>query len=312
MTRRKNKFTLFRPIILSRHPSHDVFRSKFKKINLLPYRSVIRFGSSTEVEDTIDNGGNRIEINTVQSIKTSANKLLMKNAFTNAKVKTAPWWVYEYSGTGNSFIKIFPSDNDNTELEGWDEYNETTLPYPIVAKAHYGSKGKGNTLIKSKEELDVWMQTRTLDKYIFEKFVNYGHEFRLHVTEDGCFYTCRKALRENVPESEKWRRHDDICVWFLEENESFHKPNSWDDIVNDCVNALISIGADILSFDVKVQTPYNRKGEPREYQDYILLECNSASSMGNLENEDISICAQKYIEVLPKLIIKKAIKNGKQ
>lgn len=312
MTRRKNKFTLFRPIILSRHPSHDVFRSKFKKINLLPYRSVIRFGSSTEVEDTIDNGGNRIEINTVQSIKTSANKLLMKDAFTGVKVKTAPWWVYEYSGTGNSFIKIFPSDDDNPELEGWDEYNETTLPYPIVAKAHYGSKGKGNTLIKSKEELDVWMQTKTLDKYIFEKFVNYGHEFRLHVTEDGCFYTCRKALKENVPESEKWRRHDDICVWFLEENESFHKPNSWDDIVNDCVNALISIGADILSFDVKVQTPYNRKGEPREYQDYILLECNSASSMGNLENEDISICAQKYIEVLPKLIIKKAIKNGKQ
>ena len=61
-----------------------------------------------------------------------------------------------------------------------------------------------------------------------------------------------------------------------------------------------------------MQTPYNKKGEPREYQDYILLECNSASSMGNLENEDISICAQKYIEILPKLIIKKAIKNGKQ
>jgi hypothetical protein len=95
------------------------------------------------------------------------------------------------------------------------------------------------------------MENKNLNSYIFEKFVNYGHEFRLHVTEDGCFYTCRKALKENVPENEKWRRHDDICVWFLEENESFHKPNSWDDIVNDCVKALKSIGADILSFDVK-------------------------------------------------------------
>jgi glutathione synthase/RimK-type ligase-like ATP-grasp enzyme len=286
-TRRKNKFTLFRPMILSRHPSHDVFRSRFKKINLLPYKSVIRFGSSTEVEDTFDNGGNRIEINTIQSIKTSANKLLMKEKFTEAGVKTAPW-------------------KQHCPIEGL-----TGLEFPIVAKSHYGSKGKGNTLLKTSEEYDQWVGNKNLSNYIFEKFVNYGHEFRLHVTEDGCFYTCRKALKENVPENEKWRRHDDICVWFLEENESFHKPNSWDDIVNDCVKALKSIGADILSFDVKVQTPYNKKGEPREYQDYILLECNSASSMGNIEGEDLSVCAQKYIEMLPKLIIKKAIKNGK-
>ncbi len=296
MTRRKSKFTLFRPMILSRHPSHDIFRSKFKKFNLLPYKSVIRFGSSTEVEDTIDNGGNRIEINTIQAVKISANKLLMKQKFTEAGVKTAEMFIYAQ----NFFVNI---ESSRVEIEN--------LPFPIVAKAHYGSKGKGNTLIKSQEELESWMEGKNLSNYIFEKFVNYGHEFRLHVTEDGCFYTCRKALKENVPENEKWRRHDDICVWFLEENESFHKPNSWDDIVNDCVNALISIGADILSFDVKVQTPYTKKGEPREYQDYILLECNSASSMGNLENEDISICAQKYIEMLPKLIIKKAIKNGK-
>ena len=302
MTRRKSKFTLFRPMILSRHPSHDIFRSKFKKFNLLPYKSVIRFGSSTEVEDTIDNGGNRIEINTVQSIKTSANKLLMKEKFTEVGVKTAEWWRYDYETISDSKF-----ENQKTI----QSCNIFGLPYPIVAKAHYGSKGKGNTLIKSQEELESWMEGKNLSNYIFEKFVNYGHEFRLHITEDGCFYTCRKALKENVPENEKWRRHDDICVWFLEENESFHKPNSWDDIVNDCVNALISIGADILSFDVKVQTPYTKKGEPREYQDYILLECNSASSMGNLENEDISICAQKYIEMLPKLIIKKAIKNGK-
>lgn len=315
MTRRKNKFTLFRPIILSRHPSHDVFRSKFKKINLLPYRSVIRFGSSTEVEDTIDNGGNRIEINTVQSIKTSANKLLMKQKFKEANVKTAKWIVIR-NGVWCDYNPNYGENMFDNDFRYWEYDGDLTencpLEFPIVAKAHYGSKGKGNTLLKTHEEYLEWTHGKTLSNYIFEKFVNYGHEFRLHVTEDGCFYTCRKALRENVPESEKWRRHDDICVWFLEENESFHKPNSWDDIVNDCVNALISIGADILSFDVKVQTPYNKKGEPREYQDYILLECNSASSMGNLENEDISICAQKYIEVLPKLIIKKAIKNGKQ
>ena len=198
-TRRKDKFTLFRPMILSRHPSHDIFRSKFKKINLLPYKSVIRFGSSTELDDTIANGGTRIEINTVQSIKISANKLLMKQKFTEVGVKTAEMFIFAQ----NSFVNI---ESFRVEIEN--------LPFPIVAKAHYGSKGKGNTLIKSQGELESWMEGKTLSNYIFEKFVNYGYEFRLHVTKDGCFYTCRKALKENVPENEKWRRHDDICVWF--------------------------------------------------------------------------------------------------
>jgi hypothetical protein len=75
--------------IRSRHPSHSVVRNKIK----LPFRTVIRFGSTTELEDTIDKGGGRIEINTVEAIKNSASKLRMKNCFTlKAGVKTADWW----------------------------------------------------------------------------------------------------------------------------------------------------------------------------------------------------------------------------
>ena len=36
----------------------------------------------------------------------------------------------------------------------------------------------------------------------------------------------------------------------------------------------------------------------------ILLECNSASSLSS-DIDDVSIVATKYIEILPKLIIKK-------
>lgn len=276
------KITRFRPMILSRHPSHNCLRMSSKNLPLMNIRSVVRFGSITEVSDTIVNGGNRIEINTIQSIKNSANKLLMKNCFMEAKVKTAPW---------------ISNINEISSLE-----------FPIVTKSHYGSKGVGNTLINSQEEFNNWKEGKNLSNYIYEKFVNFGHEFRLHVTEDGCFYACRKALKQNVPDSEKWRRHDDICVWFLEENENFMKPNSWNDIINDCVKALKSIGADILSFDVKVQTPFDKKGNRRQYQEYILLECNSASSMNNGVDE-LSICAKKYIEILPEVIIKKSKKN---
>ena len=304
-TVKKKKYTLFRPMILSRHPSHDILRLKHKKIAALPYRSVIRFGSSTEVEDTTAKGGNRIEINTVNAIKISANKLLMKQKFVEAGVKTATYWTYDKSN--DEFYMI----HENGTVDQERDY-ETILEkdFPIVAKAHYGSKGKGNTLIKSQEELDTWMQGKTLSNYIFEKFMNFGHEFRLHVTEDGCFYTCRKALKQDVPEDQKWRRHDDICVWFLETNENFQKPNSWNDIVSDCVKALKAVGADLLSFDVRVQTPRDKDGNSRPYQEYILLECNSASSMDNGTGE-VSVCAQKYIDEIPKIIIRKAKQNGR-
>lgn len=285
----KKAYTLFRPIILSRHPSHDILRARYKHIRALPFQSVIRFGSTTEVDDTVSKGGKRIEINTIEAIKNSASKLLMKRKFTEAQVKTAEW----ISGTDNNF----------SQIKEW-----ATERYPIVAKNHYGSKGKGNTLIKNVEEFNEWSIGKTIPHYIFEKFTNYALEFRFHITEDGCFYVCRKALKKDCPEDQKWRHHDDTCVWFLETNENFMKPNSYDDIINDCVKALKAIKADVLSFDVKVQSPTNNKGEIRPYQEYILLECNSASSMNNGIDE-ISICAQKYIDILPILIIKKG--NGK-
>jgi len=268
--------TMFRSMILSRHPSHRCLRAQYKNLPLSKYRSVIRFGSTTEVEDTIAKGGKRIEINSVQSIKNSSCKLLMKQCFERAGVKTAPRYI-------------------NGDFTNWKNEN-----YPIVAKNHFGSKGSGNTLIKNEQEFEAWQRGKTISHYIFEKFVNYGHEFRLHVSENGCFYTCRKALKSDCPEDQKWRHHDDTSVWLLETNENFHKPNSWNDIVRDCVSALNAIGADVLSFDVKVQTP-TTNGLRRPYQDYILIECNSASSMDNGTGE-LSICAQKYIEEIPKIL----------
>lgn len=287
----KNRYKLFRPLILSKNYSCDALRAKNKNLPLLPYRSVIRFGSTTELEDDTD----RVQINSVDSVKISSNKRLMKQKFEEANVKTAFWYT---TIDGELFY--------HPDLEGY--CNKSELPFPIVAKGHYGSKGKSNTLIKTLEEFNNWSIDKKVNNYIFEKFMNYGHEFRLHISERGCFYACRKALKQDIPVEQKWHFHDDTCVWYLEENEKFFKPNSWDDIINDCVNALKAIGADVLAFDVKVQTPYNKDGGLRDYQEYILLESNTAPSMDNGSGE-LSLCAKKYIEELPKIIVNKYNKN---
>lgn len=277
----KKEPTLFRSKVRSRHPSHQILRSK---LTLLPFKSVIRLGSTTEVNDKM--GVKRIECNSIEAIRNSSSKLRMKEAFTKAGVKTAKWLKTIASTTLTA---------DNIEIA---TNSEGSIDFPIVAKSHFGSRGNGNTLIKTITEFEAWKKGKTIAHYIFESFHNYSLEYRLHITEEGCFYTCRKALKADVKEEDKWRRHDDICVWLMEENPEFRKPSNWNDIITDCVKALKAIGADVLSFDVKVQSATTAKGKKRDYQDYILIECNSASSFGD-------VTAAKYLIEIPKILKRK-------
>ncbi len=267
---------MYRVRVWSRHPSHRVLRDN---IGRLPVPSVVRLGSVTQANFHC------IEINSIESVKISADKKLMKEKFDEAVVKTAPWVM------GLTVEEIL----SNLTKKG--------IEFPIIAKSRNGSRGVGNTLIDDKHNLKNWANGRELDRYIFEKYLNYSLEYRLHITKDGCFYTCRKALKKNG--INKWQRHVDNTTWYLETNEKFYKPNSWNDIVTECVKALKQIGADVLSFDVKVQSAVDKKtNETRKYQNFFLIESNSASSMAS-NNDDISICAQRYLDILPKLIMDK-------
>lgn len=269
------KYKLFRPLVLSRHPSHSILRAKNQTLPLLPFRSVIRLGSSTESDG-------RLEINTVQAVKNSASKLLMKQKFTEAGVKTANWVVYNT----NEGIFNYP-DGQGIEM--------SQLIFPLVAKSHFGSRGIGNTKFTTKEELEAWLPNKNLNNYIFEEFVKMTREYRLHVTKFGCFYTCRKLVKNDAPE-DTWQKHDDVCNWILEENPSFKKPKNWEAIVADCIKAKDALGLDICAFDVGVQGA--KDGVERENPEWVIFESCSAPSFGN-------ITSQKYIEILPKLLIDK-------
>lgn len=272
--------------IRSRHPSHNVLRGKLK----LPFRSVVRFGSTTELEDTEDNGGNRVQVNSVEAIKNSASKLRMKNCFTKANVKTADWYYIRK----NNFYQIKNYNNQIQEVVIAVE----NLPYPIVAKHHFGSRGNGNYLLNSEKELQEWMKGKNLANYLFEKFYNYNREYRLHVSEEGCFYTCRKMLKSDIPKEDRWFRNDSNSVWVLEANPLFDRPKNWDVIVKECVKALKATGLDFGACDVRVQSAKTEKGKNREEIDFIIVEINSAPSFGD-------VTAQKYIEELPKIIKRK-------
>lgn len=273
----------FIPQVRSQHPSHRPLK---RNLNPQPFRSVIRLGSTTSTQECYPNASteqlNRVfEINTVNAIKNSSSKLLMKKCFTGAEVKTADWWTY---GPGNIFVQSNIGDRGRSI---------TDLPYPIISKSLYGSRGEGNTKHDTWQQLQSWMANKDLSGYIFEKFYTYSKEYRIHVTNDGCFYTCRKLLKNTAPEG-TWQRHDDGNVtWILETNESFKKPSNWALIVTDCIKAKNALGLDICSFDVMTQ------GSSKVNPEWIIIESQSAPSFG-----DVTLI--KYKEELNKLLNERA------
>lgn len=245
--------------------------SKIRGIVKSPHRAILRLGSTTPTEVVFPDIpiNNIIEINTPEGCKISGNKILMKRAFENSGVKTANWKVCD-------------------EMEDWDIF-------PAIIKHKHSSKGEGIFYIKDQDDLDNFKidHQGKLGNYIIEKYFSYSREYRLHVTAEGCFYTCRKMLKEEA--EERWHRHDNNCVWILEENPLFDKPNNWEEIVAECVKALAAIPLDIAAVDIKVQSANNKRGEPRESPEFIILETNSAPSLGD-------ITANKYIEQLTNML----------
>lgn len=257
------------PNVRSRHPSHNILR---KNLPLFPFRSIVRLGSTTELGDEVSNGGHRIELNTVEAVMNSWDKRRMKQCFNNHNVPTAEWCnLVDFTGQ---------------------------IEFPVVVKHRFGSRGTGNALINSREELNRWMVGKTIDRYIVEKYHAYNREYRLHVTKEGCIYTCRKVLLQNTPENQRWYRNDENSNWLVETNPSFDKPTNWNTVIEACVNALNAVGLDIGACDVRIQSARNKKGEQRENPSFIILEINSAPSFGE-------VTALRYMENIPKILMKK-------
>ena len=243
-----------------------------------PVRAVFRLGSTTPTEAIFPKGvakGRKIiEINTADACRNSGDKILMKELFEEHEIKTAPW----------SHLEDFINFEDVEEEK----------QFPMIIKHIHSSKGEGIYFIENQEQLDAFVDEHkdSLSKYIIEKYLSYSKEYRLHVTKDGCFYACRKMLKNDA--EDRWHRHDVNSVWILEENPLFDRPTNWDDIVAECVKAMQAIGLDICSCDVKVQTSKGRKND--FVPEFVILETNSASSLGEVGLEKYKVQLKKMID----------------
>jgi glutathione synthase/RimK-type ligase-like ATP-grasp enzyme len=274
--------------IFSRHPSHRVLRNKIP----VPCSASIRFGSTTL---SAKGKKYKVQLNLPEAVECSSDKLFMKLAFEKNNVKTAPW-----CATVNDAVEQVIEGKSYLVWKD-EETGETvkSLKFPVVTKHRLGSRGTGNNLHRTFAEFTAWLNTKSPERrsnYIIEQYMNYALEYRLHVSSLGeCFYTCRKALRQDVPEDLKWVKNDATSVWLVEDNPEFFKPINWNEIVEECVKALNAVGLDVGAMDVRVQSATKPNGNVRETQEFIILESNSAPSLG-------SVTEQKYLEHLPRLI----------
>lgn len=246
--------------VLSRHPSHNVFRKNPQLT--FPAPVLIRLGSTTVVPA----GKYAVEINSIPSIQTSANKFLMKRAFDAHNVPTADWYLLQDG--------LFVLQNGNNSGILPEE-----LPFPIIMKNIFGSRGEGNTKVDNVEQLNAAIKKAVnLKNYIFEKFYNYAKEYRIHVSESGPFLVWRKLRRAEVPQEKRWFFNSETCNWISPANKSFDMPVNMDYVYKTAVQALRAVGLTIGGVDLRIQS---KGASPK----FIVVEINSACAQAEQTSE---------------------------
>lgn len=275
---------MFIPRVRSRHNSHHCLRGNLLP---LPFPSVVRLGSTTLLKDKYSVEGTRIQCNSVRAIENSSDKLLMKRCFDSEGILTPGW------------IEIKNPDYIVSELGVKFNEGKHSMLFPFVCKRRKSSRNRGNTLIKNQEEFVSWARNRCLFDYIIETYVPYLKEYRIHVTAEKAFYSCRKALKSDTPKDKRWYRNDSNSVWLTEfvekrdENgnfiefteevkEDFLLPPNWEQIKKEAVKAIRSVGLDIGAVDVRVEHTETKNGKRKETPRFVIIETNSAPSFGEI------------------------------
>lgn len=203
-------------------------------------RTLLRFGSTTPLISNYK----YLEINTIEGVKLSANKILMKSAFDKAQIHHSEW---------------INSINKN-DIENF--FNKHKV---LIAKHRHSSKGEGIYYIDNIETLKSLMNTISLKDFVFEKYYFFPKEYRVHVdVNHGCFYACKKIL--NADADIQWHKHANNSKFIVASNDNL--PHCWDNIISDCCLALKELKLQIACFDILCSD-----------NNFIIVESNTAPAL---------------------------------
>jgi hypothetical protein len=252
--------------IRSRHGS---IKEHLKNQIPTPYSVVYRHGSTSL-------SSKKIEINTIESVKCSSNKLLMKQTFDGDNNPTYFYW-----------------DGKLWNGQWTDKQLLNIIDYPVLSKLQFRSKGIGMQKHEAGEDLtsimtDIKTRFGSKNEKYLERYHNFSKEYRLHCALGQCFYSCRKARKQG---NHDYFRNDSNCIWFTQFDDQgvvkddFLLPDNWDEITAECCRLQKLIGLDITAFDVII----SKKGS------FKILECNSAPSIAEGTGK-------YYREIIPLII----------
>lgn len=236
----------------SKNPSASDLRTRLASVRTKnPF--VVRLGSRVPLSTYTNPLYRRSEeINTIESIENSRNKLRMKACFTNEEVSQAAWGTFS-------------------------EFDRALITFPCVVKQVCGFKGHGMVKCESQEELNTWLANHSTNGYYWEAFKNWNTEYRLHATQERVFLSWRKLRRADA--EQRWFFNSTNCNWVSEEHELFDKPRAWDLMCEHAVRAIRATGLSIGAVDVRCKSNCNNE------EDFIILECNSAPEIGVVGTE---------------------------
>jgi glutathione synthase/RimK-type ligase-like ATP-grasp enzyme len=222
-------------------------------------RVVVRLGSLTPTSKVFPTSRDVIEINTVEAIQNSRDKLRMKECFAKLKIPQVEW---------------FRLTDDLSKVK-----------FPLVGKAICGFQGRGMKFIENKEQLAEFIRSHSNDNYFIERYFSGSREFRLHATRDEVFLSWRK-LRTNDTK-ERWFFNSHNCHWVGENHELFNKPSNWDQLCAEACKAITAVGLNIGAVDLRVSS--------KDTSQFIILETNSAPTLMDIGIEKYKEVIQKLI-----------------
>lgn len=221
-------------------------------------RILLRLGSTTPLISKYK----YLEINTVEGIKISSNKIAMKKAFDKANICHSEWI---NSNNKTDIIKFF------------------NIHKIIIAKYKYSSKGNNIYYIDNIESLNKLLKHININDFVFEKYYFYPLEYRVHIDANyGCFYVCKKVLKEDA--NIQWHRHADNSIFVLITDLTL-LPEWFPRMVNDCKKVLKQMHLTIACFDI-LASNYG----------YQIIESNTAPSLGSYGITYYSNHLKKYYD----------------